>query len=71
MIITKNASRFQNLRMWQICPRAISVICSERKWEYLNNLSYKASWQDTAPLINLNGRALDIDEIKYVDVFKG
>ena len=43
----------------------------ERKWEYLNNLSYKASWQDTAPLINLNGRALDIDEIKYVDVFKG
>ena len=43
----------------------------ERKWQYLNNLSYKASWQDTAPLINLNGRALDIDEIKYVDVFKG
>ena len=41
------------------------------KLEYLNNLSYKASWQDTAPLINLNDRALDIDEIEYIDVFKG
>ena len=41
------------------------------KLEYLNNLSYKASWQDTAPLINLNDRALDIDEIEFVDVFKG
>lgn len=43
----------------------------ERKWEYLNNLTYKARLHDTAPLINLNDRALDIDEIEYVDVFKG
>ena len=42
-----------------------------KKLEYLNNLEYKASWQDTAPLVNLNDRALDIDEIEYVDVFKG
>ena len=41
------------------------------KLEYLNNLEYKASWQDTAPLINLNDRALDIDEIEFIDVFKG
>lgn len=43
----------------------------ERKWEYLNNLTYKASWHDTAPLINLNGRVLEEDEIEFVDVFKG
>ena len=43
----------------------------ERKWKYLNNLSYKASWHDTAPLINLNDRALDTDEIEFIDVFKG
>ena len=43
----------------------------ERKWKYLNNLSYKASWHGTAPLINLNDRALDINEIEFVDVFKG
>lgn len=43
----------------------------ETKWKYLNNLSYKASWQDTAPLINLNNRALDTDEIEFIDVFKG
>lgn len=43
----------------------------ERKWKYLNNLSYKASLHDTAPLINLNDRVLDIDEIEFVDVFKG
>lgn len=42
-----------------------------KKLEYLNNLTYKASWHDTAPLINLNDRALDIDEIEFVDVFKG
>lgn len=41
------------------------------KLEYLNNLTYKASWHDTAPLINLNDRALDIDEIEFVNVFKG
>lgn len=43
----------------------------ERKWKYLNNLSYKASWHDTAPLINLNDRALDTNEIEFIDVFKG
>lgn len=43
----------------------------ERKWKYLNNLSYKASWHDTAPLINLNDRALEENEIEFVDVFKG
>ena len=43
----------------------------ERKWKYLNNLSYKASWHDTAPLINLNDRVLDMDEINFIDVFKG
>ena len=42
-----------------------------KKLEYLNNLTYKASWHDTAPLINLNDRALDIDEIEFVNVFKG
>lgn len=43
----------------------------ERKWKYLNNLSYKASWHDTAPLINLNDRALETNEIEFIDVFKG
>ena len=43
----------------------------DRKWKYLNNLSYKASWHGTAPLINLNDRALTLDEIEFVDVFKG
>lgn len=43
----------------------------ERKWKYLSNLTYKASWHDTAPLINLNDRALDTEEIDFVDVFKG
>lgn len=41
------------------------------KLEYLNNLTYKASIHDSAPLINLNDRALDIEEIEFVDVFKG
>ena len=41
------------------------------KLEYLNNLSYKASWQDTAPLLNLNDRPLELDEIEFIDVFKG
>ena len=43
----------------------------ERKWEYLNNLTYKARLHDTAPFINLNNRALKEDEIEFVDVFKG
>lgn len=43
----------------------------ERKWKYLNNLTYKASWHDTAPLINLNNRTLEENEIEFVDVFKG
>lgn len=41
------------------------------KLEYLNNLSYKTSWQDTAPLLNLNDRPLELDEIEFIDVFKG
>ena len=43
----------------------------EKKWEYLNNLTYKARLHDTAPLINLKNRALKEDEIEFVDVFKG
>lgn len=43
----------------------------ERKWEYLNNLTYKARLHDTAPFINLKNRALEENEIEFVDVFKG
>lgn len=43
----------------------------ERKYKYLNNLEYKASWDDTAPIINLNNRALSVEEVEIVDVFKG
>lgn len=43
----------------------------ERKYQYLNNLTYKANLDGTAPIINLNDRALDLEEIECVEVFKG
>ena len=43
----------------------------ESKYQYLNNLQYKAEQHDTLPLINLNDRVLEEDEYDYVDVFKG
>lgn len=43
----------------------------KRKWEYLNNLQYKANQDGTAPFVNLNGRVLEEDEIEFIDVFKG
>lgn len=43
----------------------------EKKWQYLNNLEYKAKQDGTLPLINLNDRVLDEDEVEFVDVFKG
>ena len=43
----------------------------DKKYQYLNNLQYKASFDGTTPLVNLNDRALDIDEIEPVSVFKG
>ena len=42
-----------------------------RKLEYLNNLSYKASFHDTMALVNLNDRALNDNELEFIDVFKG
>ena len=42
----------------------------ETKWKYLNNLEWKADRDDTIPMINLNDRALDINEMKPVEVFK-
>ena len=42
----------------------------ETKWKYLNNLEWKADRDNTMPIVNLNNRALDIDEMKVVEVFK-
>lgn len=43
----------------------------DKKYQYLNNLTYKAEQHDTLPLLNLNDRPLDEDEYEYVEVFKG
>ena len=43
----------------------------ERKLKYLNNLEYKASLDDTMPIINLNDRALEDNELEFVSVYKG
>ena len=43
----------------------------ERKYQYLNNLEYKASLDDTMPIINLNDRALEDNELEFVSVYKG
>ena len=42
----------------------------ETKWKYLNNLEWKADRDNTMPIVNLNNRALDIDEMQVVEVFK-
>lgn len=41
----------------------------EPKYQYLNNLKWKAAREDTCPVVNLNNRALTPDEVKPVDVF--
>lgn len=43
----------------------------EAKYQYLNNLKYKAEQHDTLPLLNLNERALEDNEYAFVEVFKG
>lgn len=43
----------------------------ERKLKYLNNLEYKASLDDTMPIINLNDRALEDNELEFVSIYKG
>ena len=43
----------------------------ERKYQYLNNLQYKADRDGTMPIINLNDRALEDNELEFVEVFKG
>lgn len=43
----------------------------ERKYQYLNNLQYKANLDNTIPLVNLNDRALSVEEMQPVNVFKG
>lgn len=43
----------------------------ERKYQYLNNLQYKADRDGTMPLINLNDRALEDNELEFVEVYKG
>lgn len=42
----------------------------DRKYQYLNNLKYKADRDGTVPIVNLNDRALDLEEIKEVEVYK-
>ena len=43
----------------------------ERKYQYLNTLEFKADRDGTMPIINLNDRALNDNELEFVDVFKG
>lgn len=40
------------------------------KIKYLNNLEYKANRDGTAPIINLNDRALTPEEIEFIEVYK-
>lgn len=42
----------------------------ERKYQYLNNLEYKASRDGTTPIVNLNDRALTPEEVEVVEVYK-
>lgn len=42
----------------------------EKKSQYLNNLQYKADRDGTMPLINLNDRALEDNELEFVEVYK-
>ena len=42
----------------------------DRKYQYLNNLKYKADRDGTVPIVNLNDRVLDLEEIKEVEVYK-
>lgn len=43
----------------------------EKKYQYLNNLQFKANRDGTMPIINLNDRALNENELEFVEVFKG
>lgn len=43
----------------------------EKKYQYLNNLEYKADRDGTMPLINLNDRVLEENELEFVEVYKG
>lgn len=43
----------------------------EKKYQYLNNLEYKASFDGTMPLVNLNDKEIDSSDYEFVDVFKG
>lgn len=43
----------------------------DKKYQYLNNLEYKANRDGTMPIVNLNDRALEDNELDFVDVFKG
>lgn len=41
----------------------------EKKWKYLNNLEYKASFDDTMVIVNLNDKI--IEQGQEIKVFKG
>lgn len=43
----------------------------DRKYQYLNNLVYKAKQDDTMPMLNLNDRVLNDNELEFLEVFKG
>lgn len=42
----------------------------EKKYQYLNTLEYKVDRDGTCPIVNLNDRALSIEEVEEVEVFK-
>lgn len=42
----------------------------EKKYQYLNTLEYKVDRDGTCPIVNLNDRALSVDEVEEVEVFK-
>ena len=42
----------------------------DRKYQYLNNLKWKADRDGTVPIVNLNERALSPEETKPVEVYK-
>lgn len=61
--LCESREEFENWRAEQLKPM-------EKKWKYLNNLVYKSHQDGSAPMINLAGRVLDLDEIKVVEVYK-
>ena len=42
----------------------------EKKYQYINNLTYKANRDGTVPIVNLNDRALSVEETEEVEVYK-